>query len=141
MKQIQGVSGGDKTCSKRSNKKGKTNNAQKQQKSDKKENKNRDTNINNGAHLVDGKWMCLCNKGCGFYTSHTTVLHDTWTACVKNNEPFTLSETHIFENKMVAEGGIVTQGASNNGGDTQDLPPYQWRYCFLSWRRLTSYVG
>ena len=67
--------------------------------------------------------MCLCNKGCGFNTSHTTGFHDTWAACVKNNQPSTLPATHVFQKKMVAASGTVTQVASNNGGGNQSPPP------------------
>ena len=66
--------------------------------------------------------MCLCNKGCGFNTSHITGFHDTWYACVQNIQPLTLSDTHVFKNKMVAARGTVNQVASNNGGVTQ-YPP------------------
>ena len=65
--------------------------------------------------------MCLCNKGCGFNTSHNTVLHDTWDTCVKNNQPFTFPDTHVFQQKMTAASGTVTQVTSNNGGWTQAL--------------------
>ena len=65
--------------------------------------------------------MCLCNKGYGFNTSHTTGFHDTWAACVKNNQPFTLPATHVFQNKMVAAIVTVTQVTSNNIVVTQYL--------------------
>ena len=67
--------------------------------------------------------MCLCNKGCGFNTSHITGLHVKWAACVQNDQPFTLPDTHVFQHKMVAASDTVTQVASNNGGGTQYLPP------------------
>ena len=66
IKQIQGESGGGKTWSKRSNNKGKTNKSQKQQQRNNKANRNGDTKRKNGVHLVDGKWIWICNKGCGF---------------------------------------------------------------------------
>ena len=66
--------------------------------------------------------MCLCNKGCGFDHSHTTGLHDTWSACVKNNQPFNLPSTHTFQKKIVAASGTVPQVASNNGGSNQSPP-------------------
>ena len=83
---------------------------------------NVDTKSNNGVQIVDGKWMCLCNKGCGFNKSHTTGFYDTWAACVKNNQPFTLPATHVFK-KMVSGSNTVPQVASNNGGGTQYPPP------------------
>ena len=67
--------------------------------------------------------MCLCNKCCGFNTSNKTGFHDTWAARVKNNQPFTLPSTHVFQNKTVAASCTVTQVASNNGGGTQDPTP------------------
>ena len=67
--------------------------------------------------------MCLCNKGCGFNSSHTTVFHDTWAACVKNNQPFTFPDTHGFQKKILASSGTVPQVASDNGGGTQSPPP------------------
>ena len=67
--------------------------------------------------------MCLCNKVFGFNTSHTTGFHDIWAAFVKNNQPFTLPATHVFQNKMVATIDTVTQAASNNGGGTQAPTP------------------
>ena len=66
MNQTQCGSRGGKTWAKRSNKKGWTNKTHKQQKINNKENGNLDTKSNNGFHLVDGKCMCLYNKGCGF---------------------------------------------------------------------------
>ena len=78
MNQSQGVSGVVKACAKFSNKKGWTNKYYKQQKIDKKENENRDTKRNNGVHHIDGKWMCIFNKGFEFNISHTTGFHDTW---------------------------------------------------------------
>ena len=63
IKQIKGVNGGGKTWDKRIKKKNRSNKSQKQQKTNNKA--NRDTKSNNGVHLVDVKWMCLCNKGCG----------------------------------------------------------------------------
>ena len=63
MNKIQSGSGGGKTWAKHSDKKGWNNKSQNQQKSDNKENGNGDTKSNNGVHLVDGKCMCLCNKG------------------------------------------------------------------------------
>ena len=68
MKQIQGERVGGKTWEDNSYKKGQTNKKQKQQQNDKKKNWNGDTNSNIVVNLVDGKWMCLCNKGCGFNT-------------------------------------------------------------------------
>ena len=65
----------------------------------------------------------LCNKGCGFNTPHTTGFHDTWSTCVQNNQPFTLPDTHVFQNKMLVERITVTQVASNNVGDTHYPPP------------------
>ena len=82
MNQIQRVSRGGKTWTKRSNKKGRNNKAQKQQQINKKENENVDTKSNNGVHIVDGKFMCLINKGFGFNNSQTTGFHDTSAACV-----------------------------------------------------------
>ena len=82
MKQSQYGSGVGKTWSNRNNKKGQTNKPQNQHQSDKKENVNRDTHINNGVHLVHGKCMSLCNKGCVFNNSHTTGFYDTWAVCV-----------------------------------------------------------
>ena len=67
--------------------------------------------------------MCLYNKGCGFNKSHTTGFYDTWAACVKNNQPFTLPATHVFKNKMVASSVTVNQVALNNVGGTQAPPP------------------
>ena len=67
--------------------------------------------------------MCLCNKGCGFNTSHTTGFHDTWAARVHNNQPFIFPVTHFFQKKIVAASGTVPQVASNNVGGTQYLPP------------------
>ena len=34
-----------------------------------------------------------------------------------------MPSTHVFQKKMVAERGTVTQVASNNGGGTQSPPP------------------
>ena len=82
MTQSLGESGGSNSCAKRNNKKGRTNKSQKQQKIDKKTNVNGDNKSNNGVHLVGVKWMCLCNKGYVFYTSHTTDFNDTWSDCV-----------------------------------------------------------
>ena len=93
----QGRNGGGKTWANHSNKKGCVNKDQKKQKSD--NNANVDTKSKNGVHLVEAEWMFLCNKGCGFITSHTTGLHDTWDACMKNNQPFTFTDTHAFQQK------------------------------------------
>ena len=95
--QSQGRNGGGKTWANHSNKKGCVNKDQKKQKSD--NNANVDTKSKNGVHLVEAEWMFLCNKGCGFITSHTTGLHDTWDACMKNNQPFTFTDTHAFQQK------------------------------------------
>ena len=97
VNQSPGGSVGEKTWAKRSNKKGQANKSQKQQQSFKKPNGNGDTKSKNGVKLVAVKWLCLCNKGCRFNTSHTTGFHDTWYACVKNNQPFTLLYTHVFQ--------------------------------------------
>ena len=70
-----------------------------QQQSNKKANGNGDTKINNWVHLVDSKLMFLCNKVCGFNTSHITGFCDIWAACVKNNQPFNLPATHVFQKK------------------------------------------
>ena len=70
---------------KRSNKKGWANKSHQQQQINKKE--NGDTKSNIGVQLFDGKWMCLCNKGCGFNNSHTTGFHNTWASCVKKHHP------------------------------------------------------
>ena len=78
---------------------------------------------NNGVQIVDCKWMCLYNKGCGFNTSHNNGLQDTWYACVQNNQPLTLPDTHVFQKKEVVSSGTVTQVTSNNWGDTQDPTP------------------
>ena len=43
---------------------------------------------------------------------------------MQNNQPFTLTNTHVFQNKMVAASGTVTQVDSNNIGGTQSLPPF-----------------
>ena len=67
--------------------------------------------------------MCLCNKGCGFNSSHTTVFHDTWAACVKNNQPFTFPDTHVFQKKIAVSSSTVLQVASNHLGGTQAPPP------------------
>ena len=99
MKQSQGESRVCKTWAKHSNKKGRTNKSQKQQKSDKKENGNGGNKSNNGVRLVYVKWLCLCNKGCGFNTSHTTGFHDTCAACVQNNQISILINTHVFQIK------------------------------------------
>ena len=123
MKKIQGGSGGIKMWAKRSNKKGRTNKSQKQKKINKKANVNGDTKSNNKVHLVDGKWMCLCNKVFGFNTSRITGFHDTWDVCVQNNQPFTLPATHSFQKKIVSASGTVPQVASSNGGGTQSPPP------------------
>ena len=117
-RQSKGGNGGGKNWDKRSNNKGKANKPQKQQKSDKKANLNVDTNSNNGVHLVDSKWMCLYNKGCGFNTPHTTGFHDTWDACVKNNQTSTLPAIHVFKKKTVAASFTFLQVDSNNGGVT-----------------------
>ena len=77
MKQSQGGSGGGKTYYKHNNKKFRTNKYQKQQQSNKKGNGNGYTNRNNGFHLVDGNWTCLCNKGWGFNKSNTIGLPST----------------------------------------------------------------
>ena len=114
MMKTQGGNGGGKTWSKHINKKGRANEYQKKQQSDKKANVNGDTKSNNVVHLVDVKWMCLSNKGCGFNNSYTTGFHDTWAARVQNNKPFTLPATHLFQNKMAASIVTVTQFASNN---------------------------
>ena len=94
INQRKGWNGGGKTWANRSNKKSQDKKYQKQQQIDKKA--NGDTKSNNGVQLVDWNWICLCNKGCGFYTSHTTGLHNTWAACVQNNQPFTLPATFVF---------------------------------------------
>ena len=57
MKQIQGGSGGVKTCDKLSNKNSYTNKYHRQKQSDKEENGNEDTKSNNEIHLVDGNCM------------------------------------------------------------------------------------
>ena len=72
MKQRQGVNGGDKILSKRSNKNGWDNKYQNQQKSD--DNTNGYTNSNCGVHLIYGKWMCLCINVSRFNISHTWPL-------------------------------------------------------------------
>ena len=110
-------------CYKLSNKKGQANKPQKKNQSDKKSNLNGDTKSNNGVHLVDGKCVFICNKGCGFNTSHTTGFHDTWAVYVQNNQPFTLPATHVFGKKMLSESGTVPQVASNNGYGTQSPTP------------------
>ena len=86
MKQSQGGSGGGKTWAKCINNKVRTNKTQRQRKINKKENGNGDTKKNNEVHLVDNKWVCLCSKGFGFNTSHTTGFHDTWATCVNTND-------------------------------------------------------
>ena len=68
MKQSQCWSGRGKNWYKRSNNEVQTNKADKQHQINKKENVNVDTKSNNGVHLVDGEYMCLCNKYCGFNT-------------------------------------------------------------------------
>ena len=118
MMKTQGGNGGGKTWSKHINKKGRANEYQKKQQSDKKANVNGDTNSNNGIHLVDGSWICLYNKGCGFNTSHTTGFHDTWANCLQNNQPSNFPATHFFQNKMLGESGKVPHVASNNRGGT-----------------------
>ena len=102
--------------SKSSNKKGWDNKYQNQQQSDKKE--NGDPKSNNRFNLVDNKWMCLYNKGCGFNTPHTTGFHDTRATYVKNNQPLAFPFTHVFQKKMVSASGTFPQFASNNGGGT-----------------------
>ena len=82
MKQIQVGNGGGKIWAKSINKKGQANKSQNSHQIDKMENGNVDTNSNNGVNLVDNRWMCLCNRCCGFNSSHTTGFHDTWAACV-----------------------------------------------------------
>ena len=118
MKKSQGGNGGGKTWAKHSNKKGWNNKPQNQQQSNKKANGNGYTKRNNEVHLVDGKFMCLWNKGCGFNTSHTTVFHDTWANCLQNNQPSNFPATHFFQNKMLGESGKVPHVASNNRGGT-----------------------
>ena len=97
MKQRQCGIGRGKTWDERSNKKGWTNKYQKQQQINNKGNLNEDTKSNDGVHLVEEKCMRLCNKDCGFNTSHTTGFHNTRGVCVKNNQPFTLISTHFFQ--------------------------------------------
>ena len=41
---------------------------------------------------------------------------------MKNNQPFALPATHVFQKKMVAASVTVPQVASNNGGGTQAPP-------------------
>ena len=77
MKHSQYVSGRGKTWAKWSNNKGRTNKSHNQQIINNKANGNVDTKVNNGFHPIYGKCICLCNKGCGFNTSHTTGFHDT----------------------------------------------------------------
>ena len=113
MKQIQGRSGGDKTWNKCSKNKGETNKSQSKQQINKKSNGTGDTKNNNRIHIFYSKWICLCNKGCGFNTSHNTGFHYTWNACVKNNQPFSLPDTHVFQNKMVAADVIRSYRQTN----------------------------
>ena len=42
---------------------------------------------------------------------------------MKNNQPFTFPATHVFQSKMVAASGTVTQVDSNIGVGTQAPPP------------------
>ena len=123
IKKIQGENGGVKTWDKISNKKCKVNKSQNKQKINNKSNGNGGTKSNNGVQLVEGKCMWLCNKVCGFNTTHTTGFHDTWATCVKNNQPVTLPATHLFKNKLISESVTVTQVDSNNGGGTQFPTP------------------
>ena len=105
-----------------SNKKVWSNKSQKKHQSNKKSNVNLDTKSKNGVHVVDGKCMCLCNEGFGFNTSHATGFHDTWAACVQNNQSFTLSATHVVQKKIVVSSGTVPQVVSNHLGGNQALP-------------------
>ena len=121
MKQSQGGNGGGKMWIEHINKKGRADKSQKQQQSDK--NVNGYINSKNGFRLVDIKWMFLFNKVCGFNNLYITGFHDTWSACVKNNKPFTLPVTHVFQKKIVASSITVPRVYSNNGGGTQSPPP------------------
>ena len=121
MNQSQGGNGGGKKWVKHSNNKGHDIKSQNQQQINKKYNGY--SKSKNGVHIVGGKWMCLCNKGCRFNTSATTGLHDTWSACVKNNQPLTLSDNYVFQNIMIASISTVTQVVSNHGVVTQYPPP------------------
>jgi len=73
----------------------------------------------NGVHLVDGRWMCLCKKGCGFNLTHTTGFHEAWS---QNTAGFSLPATHVFVKKQreagITQGPAQSQGPPSLGGTT-----------------------
>ena len=42
---------------------------------------------------------------------------------MKNNQPFTLPDNCVFQNKILSSSNTVPQLGSNNEGGTQALPP------------------
>ena len=74
----------------------------------------------NGVHMVNGKFMCKCNKGCGLNMTHTSGFHDAWALCVQNNVPFALPASHKFSEVNPSVGGTSLPVAS--GGTLPSTP-------------------
>ena len=55
-----------------------------------------------GIAQVNGRWMMLCNRGCGWNTTHTTHFHNKWKS---NSSTFVLPPSHPFHLKSSASGG------------------------------------
>lgn len=68
-----------------------------------------------GVAFMGGRWLCHCNKGCGWNDTHTSGFHDRWN---KNPGSFSLPATHEFTRRCAegTPGGGASSGGDANGG-------------------------